>query len=101
MLAVIGFNNLHGRPHVGAQGVHAHPCSQGSYGVEVPQAVERVLLALAVMCDTRLFEDSIKLVCQRDDGSTRGHDEEPFVGLGARPARDDALNELSCIGSGV
>ena len=59
MLAVIGFNNLHGRTHVGAQGVHAHPSSQGSYGVEVPQAVERVLLAHAVMRDTRLFEDSI------------------------------------------
>ena len=69
MLAVVGFNDLRRRAHVPAQRVDTQPPTKVHHGIEVPEAVEGLFLASAIVRDACFVQRCIKLVRESDDAA--------------------------------
>ena len=62
LLPIVFLNDLDRRAHVAGDFKNADTIPQSVYGVKVPQAINRILLAEAAPLDPCFFERSIKLI---------------------------------------
>jgi hypothetical protein len=75
LLAVIFLDHLDRRAHVAGNLKYANSISQRIHRIEVPQAVNRILLAETVSFDTRFCQRRSWLVDESDNRRSLPHNE--------------------------